>query len=68
MTAKNILKIVPGLQATSILARNIPKNFKMKPLKKIEMKKSTKNIIKIGALSLIGIALIKPTSKLINDL
>jgi hypothetical protein len=65
-THKNILKIVPGLQATS-LALNatqlIPK-FKGNKVKPVSMKK----FVKVGVGSLIGISLLKPTSQMINDL
>jgi len=65
---KNILGIVPGLQATSLVIHNIPKKFPMKPSKKMSMKKQTKGIVKRGVMTLLGIGLIKPTAKMISDL
>jgi len=67
MNIKNILGIVPGLQATSLLVYNIPKKFSMKPSKKMSLKQS-KGIVKRGITTLIGIGLIKPTAKIISDL
>lgn len=66
MTAKAILGIIPGLQATSLVAMNIPKNFPMKSTKKFGMKKQTKNFVKTSVGTLTGIGLMKPTSELIN--
>ena len=63
-TAKTILGIVPGLQATSILAMNIPKKFPMKPSKKL----SIKPLVKQGVGTMIGISLLKPTASMINAL
>ncbi len=67
MDYKNILKIVPGLQAASLAVYNIPKKFPMKPSKKMSMKQS-KSIIKKGVVTLLGIGLLKPTAKIINEL
>ncbi len=67
MNYKAILGIVPGLQATSIVAHNIPK-FPMKPSKKMDMKKQSKMIVKKGVTTLIAIGLLKPTAKMISDL
>ena len=67
MNYKAILGIVPGLQATSLVAHNIPK-FAMKPSKKMDVKKQTKEIVKKGVATLIGIGLLKPTAKMIGDL
>jgi len=65
MTAKTILGIVPGLQATSILAMNMKNlNFKMKPSRKI----SVKPLVKTGVGTIIGIGLMKPTASMINQL
>jgi len=61
-TAKTILGIVPGLQATSILAINIPKKDMFK------QKKPIKNIVKRGVGTMIGISLLKPTASMINAL
>ena len=68
MTAKNILGIVPGLQATALVAYNVPKKFPMKPKKKMALKKPAKNIVKKGVTTLVGISLIKPTAQMINKL
>lgn len=68
MNIKNILGIVPGLQATTLVIHNIPKKFPMKPSKKMSMKKQSKGIIKRGLTTLLGIGLLKPTAKMISDL
>lgn len=70
-TAKTILGIVPGLQATSILAmnlKNVNDNFKLKPAKKLNLKKPVKNMVKTGVGTMIGIGLISPTASMINAL
>jgi len=67
MNIKNILGIVPGLQATTLVIHNIPKKFPMKPSKKMALKQS-KGIVKRGVMTLLGIGLIKPTAKMISDL
>jgi len=68
MNIKNILGIVPSLQATTLMIHNIPKKFSLKPPKKMDMKKQSKGIVKRGITTLIGIGLIKPTAKIISDL
>ena len=68
MDIKNILGVVPGLQTTSLVVHNIPKEFLMKPSKKMNMKKQSKGIVKRGVKTLLGIGLIKPTAKMISDL
>ena len=66
-TAKIILGIVPGLQATSLLALNLKNiNMDLKPSKKIDI--SPKKIVKAGVGTLIGISLIKPTAQIISNL
>ena len=60
--ARSILGIVPGLQATSLVVHNIPKDFKMKSSKKMDMK----GPIKRFAGTIVGIGLMKPTAKIIN--
>lgn len=60
-TAKSILGVVPGLQAASILAMNMPKKNMFK-----KQKKPMKNIIKTGIGTMVGISFIKPTSEMIN--
>ena len=64
MVVKAILGIVPGLQATSLVAYNMPKNFKMKPSKDMGIKR----IVGKGVGTLAGVALIKPTASMINAL
>jgi len=68
--AKSVLGIVPGLQATALVAHNVKMlpDFKMKPSKKMEIKKPIKRIVKTGIGTLIGISFIKPTASLINQL
>jgi hypothetical protein len=63
------LGIVPGLQATTLVAANAKMAQKMlEPKKTMKPIKMSGNILKMGALNLIGVGLIKPTSKLINSL
>jgi len=62
----NVLRIVPGLQATSLVAHNIPKKFPVKPSKKMALKKPVKRIVKRGVGTLIGIGLLKPTAQIIS--
>ena len=65
-TAKTILGIVPGLQATALVAHNVKfVKDSMKPSKK--PMKPTK-IIKVGVTNLLGIGLIKPTASMISAL
>lgn len=64
MEYKNILRIVPGLQATAIAVKNIPE---------IDMKAKTKDftpkkMVKLGMFNIIGIGMLKPTAKMIEDL
>jgi len=61
---KNILGIVPGLQATALVAENL-KMFKM-PKKGKPAKLGPKKIIKTGVTNLLGIGLIGPTASMIN--
>ena len=64
-----VLRIVPGLQATALVAHNMKlAKFKMKPAKKMDMKKPIKKIVGAGVTTLVGIGLIKPTSQMINKL
>ena len=64
MVAKAILGIVPGLQAVSLVAYNMPKKFNMKQSKDMGMKR----IVRKGVGTLVGVALIKPTASMINAL
>lgn len=68
--AKSVLGIVPGLQATALVGYNLKMlpDFKIKPSKKMDMKKPIKNIIKAGVGTIVGVALIKPTASMINQL
>jgi len=70
MTTTAILGIVPGLQATSLVAHNLKvmKNFNMKKSSKMSMKKPIKKMVGLGVTNLVGIGLIKPTSQMINNL
>ncbi len=67
MIYQDVLKIIPGLQSVSLVAKNLPKNFSMKPDKKMGLKDS-KNLVKRSVQTLIGIGLIKPTAQIINKL
>lgn len=66
MEYTKILRIVPGLQATALLAHNIPKKFPMKPTKKMDTKKPAKRFVKKGAETLVGIGLLKATASMIK--
>jgi hypothetical protein len=63
MDTKNILGIVPGLQATALVGHNL-KMFDMKSGKK----NNSKKFVKMGVTNLVGIGMIGATSKMINDL
>jgi len=65
-TAKTILGIVPGLQATALVAANIP-DFDLKPSKK-KQKNGTKKMVKRGVKTIVGIGLIGPTASMINSM
>ena len=58
---KSILGIVPGLQATSLVAANIPKNFGMKKAKPMKM-------VKLGMTNIVGVGLIGATAGMINKI
>lgn len=70
MDAKGILKVVPGLQATSLVAHNLKtlKKFGVKKDKKMGMKKPVKTLMKTGITNIVGVGMIKPTAKTINEL
>jgi len=65
--AKSVLGIVPGLQATALVAHNIPKNYDMKKAGKMDMKPA-KNITKKAVSTMVGVGLMKPTASMINTL
>lgn len=57
---KNILGVIPGLQATALLGPNI---------KLVTKKKTTsKDFIKAGITNFVGIGMTGATAKMINDL
>lgn len=58
MTAKDILKLVPTLQATSIVGANL------KLLKK--KKKKAKDFIEVGTGTIVGTALTKETADFVE--
>lgn len=62
----SVLRIVPGLQAISLVAKNIPK-VSIKSTKQIGIK-PTKEIVGRGILTITGIALIKPTAAMIGKI
>ena len=66
-TAKTILGIVPGLQATALVVANIPDNFDLKPSKK-KQKNGTKKMVKRGVHTIVGIGLMGPTTSMINSM
>ena len=67
-TAKSVLGIVPGLQATALLAHNIGAlDFGLDP-KKRKKDNHIKRITKLGVTNLIAIPLIGVTAGQINAL
>ena len=66
-TAKTILGIVPGLQATALVAANIPDNFDLKPSKK-KQKNGTKKMVGLGVKNIVGIGLIGATASMVNKM
>jgi len=67
-TAKTVLGIVPGLQATALVAANIPKSEDFLPKKGKKKKNGTKKMVSLGVKNLVGIGLIGPTAGMINKL
>lgn len=67
-TAKNILSIVPGLQATAIVSENLKLVKKIGSNKPKYLAKSGKDITKVGIKNFVGIGLIKPTVEMIGSL
>lgn len=65
-TAKTILGIVPGLQATALVAANIPDSADFKPKKR--KKNGTKKMVKRGVKTLVGIGLIGATAGMISKM
>lgn len=67
-TAKSILGIVPGLQATALVGENL-KLFKPAKKTKLKGKKMPKNdFMKTGVKNIVGIGLIGASSSMINTL
>jgi len=65
-TAKSILGIVPGLQATALVMHNV--KFMKDSMKPSKNPMKPKKMIKLGVTNLLGIGLIKPTAQMINAL
>lgn len=67
---RTIAGIVPGLQAVSLLAYNMPDKdaFKMKSSKKMAMKKPVRRMVRKGVGNLVGIGLIRPTAQMVNTI
>ena len=65
-TAKTILGIVPGLQAASLVAMNIPDSADFNPKKR--KGKQTEKMVKRGVKTIVGIGLIGPTASMINKM
>ena len=49
---KSVLSIVPGLQATALVGKNL----------KLMKKPTTKNFVKTGVTNIVGVGLIKATA------
>lgn len=63
----NIMKIVPGLQATALLGQNVKlANFAFSP--KASPKKTSKMFVKTSVTNILGTGLIGPTASMINTL
>lgn len=62
-TAKSIMGIIPGLQATALVGENLKlvKNTK-------NYKKGSTKFLKTGVKNLVGIGMITPTAQMINAL
>lgn len=58
MTVKNIMSLIPTLQATALVGENIKETKKKKPKKK--------SLVKLGVGNIVGIELIKLQSGLIK--
>ena len=65
-TAKTILGIVPGLQATALVAANIPDSADFRPKK--GKKNGTKKMVGLGVKNLVGIGLIGATAGMVNKM
>lgn len=63
-TAKTILGIVPGLQATALVGHNL----KLIPNFKKPLKSKPKKFIKTSVGTILGVGLIKPTASMINQI
>jgi hypothetical protein len=64
----NILKPLPGLQATALLGRNIRLAQKSLEPRKRGSKHSMNRMVRQSVENLAGISLIKPTANFINQL
>jgi hypothetical protein len=60
MTYKNIMRVIPIVQAASLVGEN------MKVLNKKKVK--TKDVVNMGMKNIIGVSLIQAESQFINDL
>jgi len=66
-TARSVLGVVPGLQATALLGENIKAiDFGLHPKKGRKKKNHTKKIIKTGMTNLVAIPLIGATAQQVN--
>jgi len=64
-TAKTILGVIPGLQATALVGRA----YKMVPKKWDKPQKKQKSNMMKGFFDItVGVALMKPTAQMINDM
>ena len=66
---QNIIKIIPGMQAASLVNYNlkyVPK-FNMKQ-SNFNMKKPIKNMVKLTGVNLVGVGMIKSTSEIVNSI
>lgn len=70
ISARSILGIVPGLQATAVVSHNLKaaQKLDLKPKKNMGMKKPIKQFVKTGVGNIVGVSLIRPTATLINRL
>lgn len=65
MNYKNIIGLVPGLQATSLVAANVKALPKVSPKSKVPPLKKT---IKLGVNNIVGVGLTGATAKAVNAL
>ena len=68
-TAKTIAGIVPGLQATALLAYNVGElDFDLKPRKGKQKRNGAKRMVRMGVTNIVAIPMIGATAGMVNAL